>query len=354
MLRPEIEKYLHIILRVLAYLTIAAIGFFALRLVFTYFLPFIVAFLLSLVLEPLVKLFQSFKLKRGISVFLSLLVFLGGFITFSIFAITRLVYEFLKLYDRLPNYYERIYNFSAKVVQQVTDLYLQLPPEALNITQNVLKTVFEKVTAFLSHTTTILLDTVTSLPSALIFFIITLIATFFLTKDKYIIRDFIFRQIPENWGAKLTSLKSDLFGALIGFLKAQSIILSITFTESFVGLTLIGIDYAFTLAVIIAIFDIMPVLGTGGIYVPWAVVNIIMGNYRMGIALLVLYGIITIVRYMIEPKIVGQQLGIHPVLTLMSMFAGLKLIGAAGLILGPTTVVAIKACQHAGIIPKFK
>jgi predicted PurR-regulated permease PerM len=74
----------------------------------------------------------------------------------------------------------------------------------------------------------------------------------------------------------------------------------------------------------------------------------------MGIALLVLYGIITVVRYMIEPKVVGQQLGIHPVLTLMSMFAGLKLIGAAGLILGPTTVVALKACQHAGILPKFK
>jgi sporulation integral membrane protein YtvI len=231
---------------------------------------------------------------------------------------------------------------------------LQLPPEVLNITQDVLKTVFEKLTTFLSSTTTFLIEIVTALPTTFIFFIITLIATFFLTKDKYIIRDFIFKQLPTTWGSKLTSLKTDLFMALFGFIKAEFIILSVTFTESFIGLSLIGVDYAFTLAIIIALFDILPVLGTGGIYVPWAIVHLIRGNYVTGIALLVLYGVITVVRYMIEPKIVGQQLGIHPVVTLMSMFAGMKLIGAAGLILGPTAVVALKACQHAGIIPKFK
>jgi sporulation integral membrane protein YtvI len=322
--------------------------------VFIYFAPFITAFVLSLIIEPIVKFFQKFKINRGFSVLLSVLLFLGGFISVSIFAVTRIVYELINLYNRLPNYYEELYNFSSEIAQQVTNLYLQLPPEALNIIQDVLRTVFDKATAFLSRTTTVLIDIFTTLPSAAIFLIITLISTFFLTKDKYMIKDFVFRQLPPAWGTKLYSLKTDLFGALIGFIKAESIILSVTFLESFIGLTLIGVDYAFILAIIIAIFDIMPVLGTGGIYVPWGITNIVLGNYRMGIALLVLYGIITIVRYMIEPKVVGQQLGIHPVVTLMSMFAGLKLIGAAGLILGPTSVVALKACQHAGILPKFK
>ena len=354
MLRPEIEKYIHIILRVLAYLTIVLIAYFSLKLLLIYFMPFITALILSLILEPIVKLFQKFKLRRGISVVLSILLFLGVFIAFSIFAVTRIVYEFIKLYDRLPNYYEWLYNLASEIVQQATELYLQLTPEALNIIQDVLKTIFAKATTFLSHTTTILIDILTALPSTMIFVIITLIATFFLTKDKYLIKDFVFRQLPSSWGTKLTSLKTDLFEALIGFLKAQSIILSVTFIESFIGLTFIGVDYAFTLAIIIALLDILPVLGTGGIYVPWAIANFVMGNYRLGVALLVIYGIITVVRYMIEPKVVGQQLGIHPVLTLMSMFAGMKLIGAAGLILGPTTVVALKACQHAGILPKFK
>lgn len=354
MLRPDMEKYAYMILRVMAYLVIGLIAYFVIRVIFAYFTPFVTAFILSLIIEPLVKFLQKLKLGRGISVLLSILIFLGGFVAVSIFAVTRIVFELIKLYNRLPNYYDGIYNFSVEIIQQATDLYLQLPPEALNIIQSGLRTVFEKVTTFLSHTTTWLIDILTALPSTMIFLIITLIATFFLTKDKYMIKDFIFRQLPPSWDGKLTSLKTDLFGALIGFLKAQSIILTVTFTESFIGLTLIGIDYAFILAIIIAIFDILPVLGTGGIYIPWAIVNIIMGNFRLGIALLVLYGIITVVRYMIEPKVVGQQLGIHPVVTLMSMFAGLKIIGAPGLILGPTTVVALKACQHAGIIPKFK
>lgn len=354
MIRPEIEKYLHLILKVLVYATIILLAYFALKLLFIYFTPFITAFILSLIIEPIVKFLQKLKLGRGISVLLSILLFLGGFIAISVFAITRIVFEFMKLYDRLPNYYERIYELSTDIIQQLTTLYLQLPPEALNIIQDVLRTVFGKVTSFLSHTTTIFINTLTALPSTLVFLIITLIATFFITKDKYMIKDFIFRQLPSTWDAKITSLKTDLFGALTGFLKAQSIILSITFLESFIGLTIIGVDYAFTLAIIIAVVDILPVLGTGGIYVPWAITNFIWGNYRLGIALLVLYGIITVVRYMIEPKVVGQQLGIHPVVTLISMFAGLKLIGAAGLILGPTTVVTLKACQHAGIIRKFK
>lgn len=354
MLRPEIEKYLHIILRVLAYLTIALISYFALKLVLTYFMPFITALILSLIMEPTVKFFQKFKLKRGISVLFSIILFLGGFIAFSIFAVTRIVYELINLYGMLPNYYDGLYDLSSKVIQQATDLYLQLPPEALNITRDVLNTVFEKATTFLTHTTTWLINTLTALPSTMIFLIITLIATFFLTKDKYLIKDFVFRQLPSSWGTKLTSLKTDLFVALIGFLKAQSIILSITFLESFIGLNFIGVEYAFTLAIVIALVDILPVLGTGSIYVPWAITNFIWGNYRLGVSLLVLYAIIVVVRYMIEPKIVGQQLGIHPVLALMSMFVGLKLIGVAGLILGPTTVVALKACQHAGILPKFK
>jgi len=354
MLRPDIERYLHAILRILVYLAIALIAYFALRLVFIYFSPFITALVLSLIIEPIVKLLQRLKLKRGIAVLLSILLFLGVFIAFSIFAVTRIVYELVKLYNKLPNYYEWLNNFVSEIVEHATELYLQLTPEALNIIQDVLKTVFQNVTAFLSLTTTVLIDTLTALPTTVIFVLITLVATFFITKDKYIIKDFIMKQLPPSWGTKLISLKTDLFGALIGFLKAQSIILSVTFLESFIGLSFIDIDYAFILAIIIAIFDILPVLGTGGIYIPWAIVNFIMGNYRLGIALLVIYGVITIVRYMIEPKIVGQQLGIHPVVTLMSMFTGLKLIGAAGLILGPTAVVALKACQHAGILPKFK
>lgn len=354
MLRTEIEKYVHLILKALVVSTIVLLVYLVFKLLFLYFLPFIIAFLLSLIVEPIVKLFQKLRIGRGFSVLLSIILFLGGFVAFSIFAVTRIVYEFTELYERLPNYYDRIYGLASKILQQATDLYFQLTPEAIDIIKNSYQTIFAKITGLLSLTTTALIDTVTALPATLIFLIITLIATFFFTKDKYIIKDFVFRQLPGTWGAKLTSLKTDLFAALVGFIKAQSIILTATFIESYFGLTIIGVDYAFTIAIAVALVDILPVLGTGSIYVPWAIVNFALGHYRMAVSLLILYGVITVVRYVIEPKVVGHQLGIHPLVALMSMFVGLKLIGVAGLILGPTTVVTLKACQHAGILPKFK
>lgn len=354
MLRSEIEKYQHLILKAVVLLFAVLLGYIIFRFLLYYFMPFITALILSLILEPIVKFFQRLRIGRGYSVLLSMILFLGSFITLATFAVTRIVFELTKLYNSLPDYSNELYQTLNDFAQRTKDLYLQLPPEATNIAQEAIKAIFDKLAAVLSHTTTSLIDTVTSLPGILIFLIITLIATFFLTKDKAMIKDFVFRQLPPTWEMKLASLKDDLFSALIGFLKAQAILLSVTFTESYIGLSIIGVDYAFIIALLIALVDILPVLGTGSVYVPWALFNIAYHNYRLGIYLLILYGIIITVRYMIEPKVVGTQLGIHPVVALMSMFVGLKLLGVVGVILGPTTVVVIKACQHAGIIPKFK
>lgn len=354
MLRSEIEKYQHLILRTAAFAVAVLIGYFLFKFMFLYFMPFVIALILSLILEPIVRFFQKLRIKRGYAVALSIILFLGSFITLSSFAIARVILELTKLYERLPDYSNELYETVNQLVQQTKDLYLQLPPEASNIAQEVIKSIFDKLTAILSHTTTSLINTLSALPGILIFLMVTLIATFFLTKDKVLIKDFIFRQMPSSWGNKLISLKNDLFIALIGFIKAQAILLTITFTESYIGLSVIGIDYAFIIAIFVALVDILPVLGTGSVYVPWALFNFAWHNYKLGISLLILYGIIVMVRYMVEPKVVGAQLGIHPVIALMSMFVGLKLLGVIGVILGPTIVIVIKASQHAGIIPKFK
>ncbi|MEW9082910.1 AI-2E family transporter, partial [Caldanaerobacter subterraneus] len=102
------------------------------------------------------------------------------------------------------------------------------------------------------------------------------------------------------------------------------------------------------------IVDALPVLGSGAVMVPWALYNIIMKNYMVGIYLLILYGLVVVVRQMIEPKIVGQSIGLHPLVTLLSMFIGVKLFGAIGLVIGPVFVVVFKALQKAEIIPPWK
>jgi len=354
MIKAEIEKYQAILLKVLAF-SLGAVGLLVVvKLTFFLLAPFLIALLLSFMMEPLVSQFQKIKIPRGFAVSLSMIVFFGGVGSLLTLAITRIIIELTKLYASLPSYGTESLTMLGSLLKKGTALYIQLPPEVLAPVQNTILTVTENITKLLTGFAKSILDTLTSLPGMLIFTLITIVATFFMTKDKYLIRDFLFRQLPDIWVSRLRSLKSSLFSSLLGFLKAQSIILSLTFTESFVGLSIIGVDYALIIALCIALIDILPILGTGTILVPWSIVSFAFGDYRLGICLLVLWAVIICVRYMVEPKIMGASLGIHPLIALISMFVGLKLIGVAGVLVGPAVVIFIKACMNAGIIPKFK
>ena len=103
------------------------------------------------------------------------------------------------------------------------------------------------------------------------------------------------------------------------------------------------VSYSFLLALVISFVDILPVLGVGSVLVPWAVFSFVSGRWNFGIGLLIIYGCVTVVRQIAEPKIVGGSIGLHPLATLVSMYAGLKLLGVTGLLIGPVTAIIVKS-----------
>ena len=145
-----------------------------------------------------------------------------------------------------------------------------------------------------------------------------------------------------------------MVGTLFVCIRSYALIMSITFMELFLGLSLFGVEYALLIALCIAVFDILPVLGTGGIMIPWAVITAILGDYPMALKLFGLYIFITIVRNIIEPKIVGSQIGLHPVVTLVSMFAGVQLFGVVGLFGFPIGLSLLMHLNRTGTIKIFK
>ena len=149
-------------------------------------------------------------------------------------------------------------------------------------------------------------------------------------------------------------IKQYVVGTLFVCIRSYALIMSITFVELSVGLGIIGVDYFILVALAIAIFDILPVLGTGGIMIPWAVITAILGDYPMALKLIVLYLIITVVRNIIEPKIVGGQIGLHPVVTLASMFVGVQLLGAVGLFGFPIGLSLLRYLNDTGVIRIFR
>ena len=128
----------------------------------------------------------------------------------------------------------------------------------------------------------------------------------------------------------------------------------ITFVELSIGLTLIGIKHAVAVALVVSIFDILPVLGTGGVMIPWTVLAALQGNYSLAVGLLVIYIVITVIRNIIEPKIVGSQLGLHPVVTLCSMFVGVQLFGVIGLFGFPIGLPLLRYLNDHGVIKLFR
>ncbi len=194
----------------------------------------------------------------------------------------------------------------------------------------------------------------TSIPGLFIKLVLMIIGTVFIAMDYDKIVGFFYRQLDSQKRNIVYEIKNYVIGTLFVCICSYGLIMSITFVELSIGLTIIGFDRAILIAACIAIFDILPVLGTGGIMIPWCVITLIRGNISLGLGLLAVYIVITVIRNILEPKIVGSQLGLHPIVTLCSLFVGAQLFGVVGLFGFPIGLSLIKHLNDKGTINWIK
>jgi sporulation integral membrane protein YtvI len=311
-----------------------------------YIVPFMLAYFFASLIEPIVKFIEKkLHIPRKVGTVFSILVVLGGVVSLATFVVLRLIKEIENVYSSLDINVDSIAYFFNSIVEKVNGIYIQLPIEvtdiinqaARNFTENIQK-VLEGVTDFAEASIKFALN----IPQMVIFIFVTILATYFMSSDKNTILKFLDRQMPSEWLKKTRALANNVFSGVFGWLRAQLIIMTITFTELLIGLSVIGIQNALLIALIIAVIDILPVLGAGTVLVPWSIVNLLLGDTKLGLSTFLLYVIILFVRQLIEPKIVGKQIGVHPLLTLAGMYIGLQVFGVLGMILGPITVIIIK------------
>lgn len=323
--------------------------------------PFALAVFFSIFLEPLVKFFSGrLKLQRGLATGLAMVSFIGGIgLVFSL-AVGRLIFELIRLYKELPDFrghlvdsFDFLFN-KGNIFWQQTNLMVQgFSPEIQSQISKYLKSVAAALETGASDLLGSLLAAVQQFPSSLTslltILVITLLATFFISKDRQAVSEFWIRLIPPPYGRKFINIGVEISEAFGKYLRAQAILLSITMLVSIVGLYIIGAEYALTLGLLIGFMDVIPVLGAGSVYVPMILWAYFTGNPVMAISLVVLYALIIVLRQLLETKVVADSLGLHPLATLIAMFLGLKLIGFAGLFLGPILVIAIQAVVKAGV-----
>ena len=356
----DLNKQKNFLIRFAFWVIILAILYICLKYALPFFAPFVFAFVAAFLLNwPIRRAERKLHVPRVFPAILITALFFvaaGALITLLGF---RLFSSARQMIGALPDFY------SATLLPMLQELFSRLEvtlsaldPSAVAVLEDISQDVISSLGSLVSNISISAISAISSLaasvPGTFLNLVITIIVTFFMTIDYPKITEFLLRQFPEGGRRVISDIREYVCGTLIKCILSYALILSITFTEIAIGLTLLRVPNAILIAVGIAIFDILPVLGTGGIMIPWAVISLVTGDLFHGIGLLVLYLVITVIRNIIEPKIVGHQVGLHPVVTLASMLAGLQLFGVIGLFGFPITLSLLKNLNDRGVIHIFK
>ncbi|MDH7497446.1 MAG: sporulation integral membrane protein YtvI [Syntrophomonadaceae bacterium] len=318
--------------------------------------PFIVAVLFAVAVEPLVDWFERrLKTGRTLAVLLTLLLVVGlsGFLLTALVA--RLVRELSGLYgvlvEQAPQISDQVMDWLGRA--QVFYLQLRLPENVQESIRSGLLGLLGGVQEGLAGTANAMVALLGALPGFVVFLLIATVATFFITRDRAAIRRWFLGVLPASWRGTVRVVINDLFAAFTGFLKAYSLLVTVTAVLTVIGLKVLGVKYALSLGMLTGLLDLLPVLGPGLMFLSWAAFSFATGKTGFAVGLLVVYGVISAVRQVLEPKVVGDQIGLPPLATLFSLYVGLKLLGPSGLILGPVTVILLMACQRAGVFARL-
>jgi len=312
-------------------------------------LPFIFALVIAVLIDPVITFVSSrLRLPRGWAVLAVLTFFITIISAFLVFFTSQLIYELYKLSRTIPNLTGLAYELLEKAQKMYANI--NLPPEVLNRIQEAASHIAAALTTGITMIINWLVGFIAALPSILIMLLITLIATFFFSRDRERLQNVFIDALPRRWRVRVRSVYMDLTVALVGYFRAQATLISLTTLTTIIGLSLIGVDYAITMGLLTGFFDILPILGPGSVFVPWIIWTLVSGKLKLAASLGVLYVMIVVVRQIMEPKLVAQKIGVHPLATLAAIFIGLKTFGVVGVILGPAALVVIKAVQKAKTI----
>ena len=336
----DIQKKRDFLTNVAYWAVVAAGAYLALE----YLLPISVPCILGILVAWLV-VWLSEKLRcthRVFRICLSLVIY-GVVALLVVLLAAKAVAGITGLIQWLPRVYEnKLLPFITTVYEWFVENVQHWDPTVISTLETLLAGILSGLQNMISSLSGVAVNVVSGLATGvpnLVFSLLTMIfSTIFVVADYENIASFARTHVPERVKKILKNIRIYLTETLFVVIRSYILIMILTFTELSILFSLFGIEHAVVKAVAIAIFDIMPILGTGGIMIPWAITSLVLGYTRLGLILLLIYTIVTVIRNYVEPKIVGAQLGLHPIITLVAMFIGLRLFGFWGLFGTPVAI----------------
>lgn len=317
-----------------------------------YIFPFVAAFFIAFLIQPVTKFFKErLKLtKSGPSILSSILVYLVFFLIISLL-IYKIISEAATLLSNLPNLnMDIIINPISKLISEISVYFNDIQPDFIEKNISQITRIFTNGANLLGKGLSAFLSIAASVPMWITVLFIIIMSTYFFSRDMVSIKVNIMNVFSEKGKEKFSKVWYEGIKMLSQYAKAYLLIYSLTFVQTLIGFSILGIKYAVILSLICAIADILPILGIAVIYLPLAFIYLMSGNYFAAIGLIILFLIISAVRQIIEPKIVSSSLGIHPVMILATIFIGLKAYGFIGMIYLTFLVVLYKILKVSKIL----
>lgn len=336
------------------------LAIFALWLFFKYALvwvaPFLLAFVFSRIIDPPVSFFEKkLHCPRPLASILFTLIIYGTIGVLLYFSSAKLIQYLVNLFYRLKDldvnafiasFNETLSTTLSRFPESIQTFIYSNADDWISSLVSSLKNLISPLVSFTA-------DIASVFPSTLIFIIASIASTYFISADYYTIKTKLLNLLSDKWRLRLRETKKQISKTFLSYVLAMLLLLLVTFAELSIAFAILRVKNPILIAALVAIIDALPILGTGWVLLPWAIVSILSGNYLFAIGLAVVYGVVVIVRNFIEPKIVGDNIGLHPLATLMAMYVGIKLFGIIGMFL-PIPIALIKKFYEWGYFDFLK
>ncbi|MCL2014241.1 MAG: sporulation integral membrane protein YtvI [Oscillospiraceae bacterium] len=342
----KIEKRVKFLVNLVYYAVLAALVFLALRYAIRWLMPFFLGFSIAFITRaPADFVSKRTRMSRRVCGAGAVIFLYAAAGLIFYFAGARTIVFLTETVNNIPEFFEENINPAIEYINGIISNFIHRITGDTQQSRNILDGISNGISDFVASSSggfiKYITELGTKLPSIMIWILFAVISSILMSMDYDKITGFIRNKIPPDRLEKISKLKRRCTDMLIGCFKAYSKIALITFAELSAGLFIIGAKNPVVTAILITLVDVLPVIGLGAIMIPWILVETLRGEYNFAMALGALYVVAVIVREIVVPKIVGKQLGLHPLVALIAVFAGLKLFGITGIIIAPVTAQVI-------------
>lgn len=302
-----------------------------------YFMPFVIGWILSVIAGPLVTFLEKkLKIMKRLGSAITIILVLALCIGLIYLIISQIWEEISVLIRNFPSMYHDLERGLSQIGAQGNTLFERFPEQIQNSWATLMNNLDDTASSLIGRigepTIEVAGNVAKRIPSVLIGTIVAFVSAYFFIADKENLGEWVKKVVPKSITSRLLLVGENLKYAMGGYFKAQFKIMGVVFAILLVGFTLMQIRFSILLAIVIAFLDFLPFFGTGTALIPWAIYKFLVGDYKMVAALVILYGVTQLVRQLIQPKLVGDSMGLNPLYTLFLLYLGYRVGSVLGMI----------------------